>query len=90
MKKEFIDQLIKIEMDMAVRKHPDWPEDIIHAAAILAEESGELLKACLDLVYFGGTGRNVRDEAISVATMAERFLLNFPDHYRTVPRIQSK
>lgn len=89
MKKEFIEQLIKIEMDMATRKHPEWPEDIIHAAGILAEETGELLKACLDLVYFGGTKRHVRDEAISVATMAERFLLNF-DNYRTVPKMAFK
>lgn len=82
MKKDFIEYLIKIEMDRAIRKHPDWPEDIIHAAVILFEEAGELAKACLDFVYFDGIERNVRDEAISVATMAERFLLHFPDHYK--------
>ncbi len=86
MKKEFIDQLIIVEMDRVKRLHPEWPNDIIHAAGILLQEAGELMKACLDLVYFGGSERSVRNEVVSVAAMAERFMLYFPEYYEYVPR----
>ncbi len=86
MKKEFIDQLIIVEMDRVKRLHPEWPNDIIHAAAIIVQETGELMKACLDLVYFGGSERSVRNEVVSVAAMAERFMLYFPEYYEYVPR----
>ena len=86
MKKEFIKQLITIELDRATRQHPEWPDDIIHAAAILAEETGELVKACLELVYFGGDERSVRNEVVSVAAMAERFMLHFPEDYPGLKR----
>jgi len=86
MKKEFIKQLIIVELDRATRQHPEWPDDIIHAAAIIMEEAGELMKACLDLVYFGGSERSVRNEVVSVAAMAERFMLHFPEDYEYVPR----
>lgn len=86
MKKEHIEQLIIITKDLAERQHPEWPSDIIHAAAVIAEETGELVQACLDLVYFGGTFKDVQDEVISVAAMAERFLEYFPEHYRIVSR----
>jgi NTP pyrophosphatase (non-canonical NTP hydrolase) len=39
---------IMTELADAERKHPDWPADPIHAAAILAEESGELIQASID------------------------------------------
>ena len=84
MKKEFIEQLIIVELDRATRQHPEWPNDIIHAAGILVEEAGELIKACLDLVYFGGSERSVRNEVVSVAAMAERFMLHFPEDYPIV------
>jgi len=80
MKKAFIEQLIVVELDRATRQHPEWPDDIIHAAAIIMEEAGELMKACLDLVYFGGSERSIRNEVVSVAAMAERFMLHFPEY----------
>ena len=86
MKKEFIKQLITIELDRAMRQHPEWPNDIIHAAAVVVEEAGELMKACLDLVYFGGDERSIRNEIVSVAAMAERFMLRFPEHYPPIKR----
>ena len=81
MKKAFIEQLIIVELDRATRQHPEWPTDIIHAAAVIMEEAGELMKACLDLVYFGGSERSIRNEVVSVAAMAERFMLHFPESY---------
>lgn len=87
MKKAFIDQLIIVELDRAMRQHPEWPTDIIHAAAVIMEEAGELMKACLDLVYFGGSERSIRNEVVSVAAMAERFMLHFPDDYKSFSHI---
>lgn len=81
MKKEFIEQLIIVELDRATRQHPEWPDDIIHAAAVVVEEAGELMKACLELVYFGGDERSIRNEIVSVAAMAKRFMLHFPEYY---------
>lgn len=81
MKKQAIDLVIDIELDKATKKHPDWPTDIIHAAAIVMEEAGELIQACLDVVYFEGKLEDVRDEAISVAAMAKRFLFHLPTGY---------
>ena len=44
-KHQFIDQEIRIALRNAEAKHPDWPDDIIHGAAIMAEEAGEAVKA---------------------------------------------
>lgn len=33
------------EVDRATSKHPNWPDDAVHAAAILAEETGELVRS---------------------------------------------
>lgn len=56
--------------------HPGFPEDPIHAAAIVAEENGELQQAVLQWVYEGGRETAVYEEAIQTAAMALRFLFN--------------
>ena len=45
---------IVLELVQAKAKHSYFPDDPIHAAAILAEESGESTQAALDFVYSGG------------------------------------
>lgn len=64
------------EMDRAKQKFPWWPEDLIHAAAIVAEEAGELMKATLQNRYENGSIEKMKKEAIQTATMAIRFLEN--------------
>jgi NTP pyrophosphatase (non-canonical NTP hydrolase) len=64
------------EMERAKAKFPLWPEDLIHAAAIVAEEAGELLQTTLQYKYENGSIEKVKKEAIQTATMAIRFLEN--------------
>jgi hypothetical protein len=70
------------ELDAAERKFPRYPRDAIHAAAIVAEESGELVQAALQFTYEGGSYVRLRREAIQVGAMALRFLLHL-DHLRS-------
>ena len=64
------------ELNRALAKHPTWPTDPIHAAAIIAEECGELQKAVLEAVYepYKNSRRNIRKEAVQTAAMCLRFL----------------
>lgn len=65
------------ELKKAMDKHNHWPtQDVIHAAAIVGEESGELIRAALQYQYEGGTSDEVSKEAIQTGAMAIRFLLN--------------
>jgi NTP pyrophosphatase (non-canonical NTP hydrolase) len=64
------------ELKRAEKKFPGWPEDPVHAAAILAEEAGELVQAALDFFY--GREKNpekMRLEAAQTGAMAVRFLI---------------
>lgn len=66
---------ILMELSRAIQKHPHFPEDLIHMAAIVAEESGELIRATVQQVYEGGSMEEVRTEAVQTAATAIRFLL---------------
>jgi NTP pyrophosphatase (non-canonical NTP hydrolase) len=72
------EQLINIinEYLSAIKKHPNWPDDIIHAGAIVNEESGELIRACLQFNYENGEGIELLKESIQVGAMSIRFLVN--------------
>lgn len=65
------------ELQRAEAKHPFWPKDHIHAAAIITEELGELTQACLQAKYENGDPINIKIEAIQVGAMAIRFIYNF-------------
>ena len=43
--------MILEELVRAERIHPSWPRDVIHQAAIVGEEAGEVLKAAIDYTY---------------------------------------
>ncbi len=67
-------KLVRCEMERARAKFPDWPRDGIHAAAIVCEEAGELIRAALRHRYEGGSTEDMREEALHVAATACRFL----------------
>lgn len=67
---------IVAELQRAEQKHPQWPTDIIHAAAVVGEESGELTQAALQYHYENGGMATCQVEAIHVAVTAIRFLKN--------------
>lgn len=67
-------EAILLELERAETKFPAWPADMIHAAAIVGEESGELIRAALQCHYEGGGAAEAEKEAVQVGAMAVRFL----------------
>lgn len=64
------------EYSSACVKHPNWPKDKIHQAAIIAEEAGELIRASLKYEYENDVDSELEVEAIQTGAMALRFLVN--------------
>ena len=79
------------ELISARLNFPNWPNDPLHAAAILHEEAGELMKAVLEHTYepYKSSREDVRKEAIQTAAMCFRFLASF-DRYDFAPCIQHR
>jgi NTP pyrophosphatase (non-canonical NTP hydrolase) len=46
----------------AIKKHPDFPKDVIHMVSIMAEEAGETIQAANDAVYHNGSLEDVKKE----------------------------
>lgn len=65
---------IFVELRRAEEKHPGYPQDNIHRAAILGEEAGEVLRAAVQLRYECGDRATLRKEIVHTAAMAYRFL----------------
>jgi hypothetical protein len=68
-----------MELEKATEKHPNWPKDKVHAAAIVTEESGELMRAALQFHYEEGRYYDMHKEAIQTGAMCIRFLINAPE-----------
>ncbi len=70
------------EIDQSILQHGDFPKDMIHAAAIVSEESGELIQAAID--YEFNPEKRIDDEiawsmyreAIQTAAMGIKFIQN--------------
>lgn len=69
------------ELERAQAKFTAWPTDVIHAASIVNEESGELIRAALQYHYENGDIEELRKEAIQTAAMCVRFLKNFNSYH---------
>ncbi len=77
-------QDIELELRVAKRKHPNWPDHPAAQAGIVVEEAGELMKAALEWKYQRDTNeyvqrkqiQHMKDEAIQTAVTAIRFLEN--------------
>lgn len=69
---------VKGELLRAINKFPTWPDDPLHALAILVEEVGELSKTILENRY-EGKEPDIK-EAIQTAAMALRFLANWVNY----------
>lgn len=78
MTKEEAIQTIERELDDTLKQWPAWPADPVHAAAVIAEETGELVQACLDFTYALPSfyGDSIQKEAAQVGAMAIRMLMH--------------
>ena len=63
------------ELTNAETKHPGWPGDVIHGAAIVAEECGEMVQAALQATYEEGPMERVYKEAAHTAATALRMMI---------------
>lgn len=62
------------ELERAQVQHPTWPEDVIHRAAIVSEEAGELIRASINYQIEGLPCDEMMKEGIQTGAMAIRFL----------------
>lgn len=69
-------QMILHAVADAEEMHPNWPEDTVHAAAIVAEEAGELVRAALIDWYEEPHEKEMLNEALHTAATAFRFIKN--------------
>ena len=77
------------EIERAEEKWPGFPTDPVHAAAVVAEEAGELVQAALRATYESAAGTAdaineelMMQEATHTAATAVRFLLAMPEWER--------
>ncbi len=88
MKLEKVIKLLLKELLAAEKKFPGWPKDVIHAAAIVAEECGELVKAAIDFYYGRGSKLELQREASQTGAMVYRFLMDLERYASEVPTEQ--
>lgn len=76
---DIIDQILK-EVKRAKQKHPNFPDHMVARAAIVAEESGELIRAAINYKYERTNTQEqieeMRKEAIQCAATCIRFIEN--------------
>ena len=67
-------KLIKTELKRAKKIHPVFPDDIVHQAAIVSEEAGEMVQAALNYYYHTGSIECIEHELIQTGAMVLRML----------------
>jgi NTP pyrophosphatase (non-canonical NTP hydrolase) len=68
-------EAIRAELAKARKKFPRWPTTAVKSAAIVCEESGELIRAALQHEDENGMLTACDKEAIQTAAMCVRFLM---------------
>ena len=74
------DEIIN-KMHMAVLRAKalhNFPKDVVHQAAILAEESGEVVQAALDYHYHDGSPSRIIEECYDTIAVCIRIIENRP------------
>lgn len=89
MKMEELNKLFRDAFIDAKKKFPEWHKDIIHAAAVLQEESGELLKASINFYFGRGTIEQVEKELGHTGAMVQRFGLDL-EKYKSKKEIDER
>lgn len=62
------------ERDRAREEHGEVYDDIVHVAAVVSEEAGELIQAVLNYEYHGGSLEQVELEAYHTGATVLRML----------------
>ena len=73
------EKLIRLELMRAMDKHPVFPEDIVHKVAVMAEESGEALRAALQYQFEDGTMEELKTELRQTGAMCLRVLMELEE-----------
>ncbi len=81
-----IDEILA-ELKRAKKKHPSWPDHIVARAAIVGEESGELIREAVNYKYElpndpeerKASIDRMRKEAIQTAATSIRFIESLKD-----------
>lgn len=73
--KDVIKQII-VEYQRSKVKHPKWKDNYVIAAAVVSEESGELMRAALEYEDEGGEHIEMIKEAIQVGAMGLIFVVD--------------
>lgn len=77
-KKQAVAAILK-ELEKAEEKFPYWPADKVHQAAIVGEESGELIRAAFQNAYEQKGTEPMLKEAVQTGAMAVRFIIKQED-----------
>jgi hypothetical protein len=72
---------VQAELAKARARYSFWPSDMVHAAAIASEESGEVVKAVNNRFWAHGddTFADIQKEAVQAIAMWVRFLTETED-----------
>ena len=68
-----IKRAIRKEMKRA-KSLNDWPTDIIHQAAVIAEEAGEVVQSANNFVYGAASKEKIKEEVIQTIVTCLRYL----------------
>lgn len=62
------------ELEKAKKKHPEFPDDPVRMAVIMAEEAGEAIRAANNLCYHGGSIEDLQTELAQTGAMCIRVM----------------